>query len=117
MLSAGDPARGKAGYVALERFEGTIDGLHGIVALQQYGSMNDGLTLYYEFVPGSGSEARVRSCRSWSSASPATLGRVLPARAARERDEPDIRGLRGLSVCNRGFRLADVDGLCRHTVN
>jgi hypothetical protein len=21
-----------------------------------------------------------------------------------------------LSVCNRGFRLADVDGLCRHTV-
>jgi hypothetical protein len=25
MLSAGDPARGKAGYVALERFDGTID--------------------------------------------------------------------------------------------
>jgi hypothetical protein len=21
-----------------------------------------------------------------------------------------------LSVCNQGFRLADVDGLCRHTV-
>jgi len=49
MLSAGDPARGKAGYVARERFEGTIDGLHGTVVLQQYGSMSDGLTLYYEF--------------------------------------------------------------------
>jgi hypothetical protein len=56
MLSAGDPARGKAGYVALERFDGTIDGLRGTVALQQYGSMNDGVTLYYEFVPGSGTD-------------------------------------------------------------
>ena len=42
--------------MALERFEGTIDGLRGTVVLQQYGSMNDGLTLYYEFVPGSGSD-------------------------------------------------------------
>jgi hypothetical protein len=56
MLSAGDPVRGKAGYVALERFDGTIDGLRGTVVLQQYGSMNDSVTLYYEFVPGSGTD-------------------------------------------------------------
>ncbi|MDX6284012.1 MAG: hypothetical protein QOH03_5083 [Kribbellaceae bacterium] len=55
MLSAGDPAAGKAGYVALELFQGQLDGLSGAVVLQQFGTMNGESTLYYEFAPGSGS--------------------------------------------------------------
>jgi hypothetical protein len=55
MLSAGDPAAGKAGYVALELFQGRLDGLSGTVVLQQFGSMDCETTLYYEFAPGSGS--------------------------------------------------------------
>jgi hypothetical protein len=51
----GDPAAGKAGYVALEVFQGDIDGRAGTVVLQQFGSMNGETTLYYEFAPGSGS--------------------------------------------------------------
>ncbi|MFI5710090.1 DUF3224 domain-containing protein [Kribbella sp. NPDC051620] len=54
MLSAGDPAAGKAGYVALELFQGTLDGRAGAVVLQQYGTMDGETTLYYEFAPGSG---------------------------------------------------------------
>jgi hypothetical protein len=54
MLSAGDPAAGKAGYVALELFQGSLDGLSGSVVLQQFGTMNGESTLYYEFAPGSG---------------------------------------------------------------
>jgi hypothetical protein len=51
----GDPAAGKAGYVALEVFQTDIDGRAGTVVLQQFGSMNGETTLYYEFAPGSGS--------------------------------------------------------------
>ncbi len=55
MLSAGDPAAGNAGYVALEVFDGTIDGHPGTVALQQSGLMSDGdHVLHYDLVPGSG---------------------------------------------------------------
>ena len=55
MLSAGDPSSGDAGYVALETFDGTIDGQHGTVALQQFGTMRHGDTvLRYDLVPGSG---------------------------------------------------------------
>lgn len=55
MLSAGDPAAGTAGYVALETFEGTIDGRRGTLAFQQLGSMVRGdPELRYEVVPGSG---------------------------------------------------------------
>jgi hypothetical protein len=54
MLSAGDPQAGTAGYVALEVFRGTVDGRDGTVVLQQFGTMTDETTLYYEFVPGSG---------------------------------------------------------------
>jgi hypothetical protein len=55
MLSAGDPATGDAGYVALEVFAGTIDGHPGTVALQQSGLMSDGnQVLHYDLVPGSG---------------------------------------------------------------
>src|SRR3954465_3071155 len=54
MLSAGDPSAGTAGYVALELFRGSVDGLEGTVVLQQFGMMGDETVLYYEIAPGSG---------------------------------------------------------------
>jgi Protein of unknown function (DUF3224) len=55
MLSGGDPQQGNAGYVAMEVFEGTIDGLKGTIAMHQFGSMHGGdYSLRYEVVPGSG---------------------------------------------------------------
>ncbi|SHJ55597.1 Protein of unknown function [Tessaracoccus bendigoensis DSM 12906] len=55
MLSAGDPASGTAGYVALEVFEGTIGERSGTVAFQQLGTMDHGNQgLRYLVVPGSG---------------------------------------------------------------
>ncbi|MHA6511437.1 DUF3224 domain-containing protein [Tessaracoccus sp. Z1128] len=57
MLSAGNPAEGTAGYVALEVFEGRIGGRSGTVAFQQFGTMRDGTQeVRYEVVPGSGTE-------------------------------------------------------------
>lgn len=58
MLSVGDPSKGTAGYVALERFEGTIEGRHGALVFQQFGTMAEGAdaTLYYMIGPGSGTE-------------------------------------------------------------
>lgn len=54
MLSAGDPASGAAGYVAIEVFEGSIQGRSGRVSFQQLGSMADGVdALEYQIVPGS----------------------------------------------------------------
>lgn len=55
MLSAGDPASGHAGYVALETFDGALDGRRGGFALQQYGVMAGSTSLSYGIVPGSGS--------------------------------------------------------------
>lgn len=55
MLSAGDPATGVAGYVALETVEGTLEGRRGGFAFQQYGAMRaPEQELRYEIVPGSG---------------------------------------------------------------
>ncbi len=55
MLSAGDPASGTAGYVAMEVFEGTVDGKKGTLAFQQLGTMDGGNQgLRYIIVPGSG---------------------------------------------------------------
>jgi hypothetical protein len=55
MLSAGDPARQKAGYVALETFEGSLGGVSGAFAFQQLGVMRpDAQDLTYLVVPGSG---------------------------------------------------------------
>ncbi len=55
MLSAGDPASGRAGYVALEVFTGQLGERDGSFALQQFGTMDAGdPVLYYEIVPGSG---------------------------------------------------------------
>jgi len=57
MLSAGDPAAGAAGYVALERFVGTVGAATGTCSLQQCGTMADGdQALHYEVVPGSGTD-------------------------------------------------------------
>lgn len=56
MMSAGDPASGTAGYVAMEVFDGTLDGRQGTVAFQQFGAMRGGVQeLRYAIVPGSGS--------------------------------------------------------------
>lgn len=55
MLTSGDPASGNAGYIALERFDGVLDGRQGTVAFQQLGAMADGEpTLEYAIAPGSG---------------------------------------------------------------
>lgn len=55
MLSAGDPAGGAAGYVAIETFSGSVDGREGTVAFQQFGAMTaGGQRLEYAVVPGSG---------------------------------------------------------------
>ncbi len=55
MLSAGDPASGSAGYVALETVLGQLNGLDGGFALQQFGTMHAGeQALQIAVVPGSG---------------------------------------------------------------
>ena len=55
MLSAGDPASGRAGYVALEIVDGSLHGRTGTLAFQQLGVMRDGdQELRYDVVPGSG---------------------------------------------------------------
>jgi hypothetical protein len=55
MLSAGDPSAGRAGYVAIETFDGSLDGREGSFAFQQFGTLRGGAqTLHYEVVPGSG---------------------------------------------------------------
>jgi hypothetical protein len=55
MLSAGDPATGNAGYVAIEQVTGTLSGHAGSFALQHSGSMEGGsYKLSVAVVPGSG---------------------------------------------------------------
>lgn len=55
MLSAGEPASGTAGYVALEAVQATVEGRTGGFVLQQLGRMADGeQELDYRVVPGSG---------------------------------------------------------------
>ncbi|MBN9160672.1 MAG: hypothetical protein BGO98_30700 [Myxococcales bacterium 68-20] len=55
MLSARTPVNGSAGYVAIERVTGTLDGKHGTFVLQHSGTMNRGAsTLSVTVVPDSG---------------------------------------------------------------
>ena len=55
MLSAGNPAAGSAGYVAIEHVTGTLGNLSGSFALQHAGVMHDGDSqLSIGIVPGSG---------------------------------------------------------------
>jgi Protein of unknown function (DUF3224) len=55
MLGAGDPAKGNAGYVAIEHVTGTLHGHTGSFALQHTGTMDQGkFQLTVTVVPGSG---------------------------------------------------------------
>jgi len=55
MLGAGDPAKGTAGYVAIERVTGTLHGRSGSFGLQHTGTMDKGnFQLTVTVVPGSG---------------------------------------------------------------
>jgi Protein of unknown function (DUF3224) len=55
MLTAGSIATGSAGYVAIERVTGTLQGRQGSFALQHIGTMNRGApTLSINVVPHSG---------------------------------------------------------------
>lgn len=61
MLTAGSPESGSAGYVAMERFTGTLDGLggkkKGTFCLQHSGTMNRGKpSLSVTVVPDSGTD-------------------------------------------------------------
>ena len=42
MMGAGNPATGKAGYVAMEQFTGALHGKNGSFALQHSSTMDDG---------------------------------------------------------------------------
>ena len=56
MLSAGDPGKGEAGYVAIETVTATLAGRSGCFALQHSGTMTGGSqALQISIVPGSGS--------------------------------------------------------------
>ena len=58
MLSAGDPAAGSAGYVALEHVAGTLHGRAGGFMLQHSGVMDRGTSaLQVTVVPGTGTGA------------------------------------------------------------
>jgi uncharacterized protein DUF3224 len=55
MLTAGGSVQGSAGYVAVERVEGTLDGRRGSFALQHLGQMDaSGQRLTIVVVPDSG---------------------------------------------------------------
>ncbi len=56
MLSSGDPASGNAGYVAIERVTGRLDGRVGSFALMHLATMSTGVApqLQVTVVPGSG---------------------------------------------------------------
>ena len=55
MLTAGNPAKGSGGYVAMERVSGSLHGHAGTFAMQHTGTMNNGAyQLTVTVVPGSG---------------------------------------------------------------
>lgn len=55
MLTAGDAAKGSAGYVAIEQVTGTLAGRSGTSVLQHSGTMTRGaLELAIKVIPGSG---------------------------------------------------------------
>jgi hypothetical protein len=55
MLTGGDPTKGEAGYVAMERVTGTLQGRRGSFALQHFATMTKaGRVLQIVVVPGSG---------------------------------------------------------------
>lgn len=57
MLSAGNPASGSAGYVAVEHIAGTLQGRRGRFMMQHNGVMDGGqASLTLTVVPGTGTE-------------------------------------------------------------
>lgn len=57
MMSAGTAVKGSAGYVAIERVSGTLDGRSGSFVLQHSGSMHRGeASLHISIVADSGTE-------------------------------------------------------------
>jgi hypothetical protein len=57
MLAVGSPASGSAGYVAVERVKGTLDGRSGTFFCQHYGVMDRGeASLTLAVVPDSGTD-------------------------------------------------------------
>jgi len=57
MLGSGSPAKGSAGYVAIEHVTGILQGRSGSFALQHAGTMDQGkFQLTVTVVPGSGTE-------------------------------------------------------------
>jgi hypothetical protein len=57
MLTAGTDVKGSAGYVAMERFTGTLNGRKGSFVLQHTGTMNrSALQLSITVVPDSGTD-------------------------------------------------------------
>lgn len=57
MLSCMGQEEGNAGYVAIEKFSGSVDGKKGSFALMHYGRMDAGAdSLLLEVVPGTGTE-------------------------------------------------------------
>jgi hypothetical protein len=57
MLTAGTNTKGSAGYVAIERISGTLNGLKGSFILQHTGTMNRGTyQLHISVVPDSGTD-------------------------------------------------------------
>jgi hypothetical protein len=57
MLATGNPAGGEAGYVAIERVVGTLQGRRGAFALQHLGTMSGGAQhMTIGVVPGSASD-------------------------------------------------------------
>jgi hypothetical protein len=60
MLSAGTTIKNSAGYVAIERVSGTLNGHHGSFVLQHNGTMNRGAPqLSVTVVPDSGTDQLV----------------------------------------------------------
>lgn len=58
MIGARTPVQGSAGYVAIERVRGTLEGKEGTFVLQHSGTMNRGAsTLSVTVVPDSGTGA------------------------------------------------------------
>jgi len=58
MLAVGSPQSGSAGYVAVERVKGTLDGRNGTFFFQHTGVMDRGnATLALSVVPDSGTDA------------------------------------------------------------
>lgn len=59
MLSAGDPATGNGGYVAIERVTGKLAGKTGTFAVMQFGIMASGSSpqITVTIIPGSGTGA------------------------------------------------------------